>query len=87
MGFVIIATLQCKSAFRKKLQLLLLINLNLNINYIPTIMQNLLYSIAILLLIFWALGFFIYNTGATIHLLLLAAVGVVLLKIIKGEKV
>ena len=35
MGFAIIATLQCKSAFRKKLQLLLLINLNLNINYIP----------------------------------------------------
>jgi len=50
-------------------------------------MQNLLYPIVILLLIFWALGFFIYNTGSIIHLLLLAAVAVVLLKIIKGEKV
>ncbi|MGC4039263.1 MAG: lmo0937 family membrane protein [Flavobacterium sp.] len=50
-------------------------------------MQNLLYSIVILLLIFWALGFFIYNTGNVIHLLLLAAVVVILLKIIKGEKV
>jgi uncharacterized protein (DUF58 family) len=50
-------------------------------------MQNLLYSIVILLLIFWALGFFIYNTGAIIHILLILAVAVVLLKIIKGEKV
>lgn len=50
-------------------------------------MQNLLYSVAILLLIFWALGFFIYNTGAVIHLLLLAAFGIVMLKVIKGEKV
>ena len=52
-----------------------------------TVMQNLLYSIVILLLIFWALGYFIYNSGAIIHLLLIAAVIVVLLKIIKGEKV
>lgn len=56
-------------------------------NNFQTIMQNLLYSIVILLLIFWGLGFFIYNTGAIIHLLLLAAVAIVLLKIIKGEKV
>ncbi|MES2411484.1 MAG: lmo0937 family membrane protein [Bacteroidota bacterium] len=50
-------------------------------------MQHLLYSIVILLIIFWAFGFFVYNTGSIIHLLLLAAVGVVLLKIVKGEKV
>ncbi|MEO5776502.1 MAG: lmo0937 family membrane protein [Flavobacterium sp.] len=50
-------------------------------------MQHLLYSIVILLLIFWAFGFFIYNTGSAIHLLLLGAVAVILLKIIKGEKV
>ncbi len=50
-------------------------------------MQHLLYSLVILLLIFWAFGFFIYNTGSVIHLLLIAALGVVLLKINKGEKV
>lgn len=50
-------------------------------------MQNLLYSIVILLLIFWALGFFVYNTGSIIHVLLVAAVIVILLKIVKGEKV
>lgn len=50
-------------------------------------MHNLLYSIVILLLIFWALGFFMYNTGAIIHLLFLVAVIVVLFKIIKAEKV
>lgn len=50
-------------------------------------MQNLLYSIVILLLIFWALGFFIFNTGAIIHLLLLLAVIAILIKINKGQKV
>ncbi len=50
-------------------------------------MHNLLYSIVIFLLIFWALGFFIYNTGSVIHLLLLAAFAVVLFKVLKGEKV
>lgn len=55
---------------------------------ISTIMQNLLYSaVILLLLIFWALGFFIYNVGSIIHLMLLAAVIVLLFKIIKGEKV
>lgn len=51
------------------------------------VMQNLLYSIVILLLIFWALGFFVYNTGPIIHVLLIAAVIAILLKIVKGEKV
>ena len=50
-------------------------------------MQNLLYSIVLLILVFWALGFFIYNTGAAIHLLLLIDLIVVLLNIIREEKV
>ena len=52
-----------------------------------TIMQHFLYSIVILLLILWGLGFFIYNIGSVIHVLLIIVVIVVLLKIIKGEKV
>ena len=56
-------------------------------NNFETVMQNLLYSIAILLLIFWALGFFIFNTGAIIHLLLILSVVAVLIEINKREKV
>lgn len=50
-------------------------------------MQNLLYSVALLLVILWALGYFIYNIGSVIHILLIIAFIAVLLKIIKGEKV
>ena len=50
-------------------------------------MQNLLYTIAIVMLILWALGFFIYNTGFVIHILLLIAAIAVLLNIIKEKEV
>ena len=48
-------------------------------------MQNVLYGIAALFLFFWLIGFFIYNTGNVIHILLLIAVIAILLKIIKGN--
>jgi len=48
-------------------------------------MNNLLYIIAIILLIVWATGFFAFNAGSIIHLLLLIAVIAVLLRIIKGS--
>lgn len=49
-------------------------------------MQNLLYTAALVLLILWAFGFFVYNTGAIIHVLLVIAVIAILLNIIKGKE-
>lgn len=49
-------------------------------------MNNLLYTIAILLVIFWAIGFFAYNVGAIIHILLVIAAISILLRIIQGKK-
>lgn len=50
-------------------------------------MNNLLYLIAVLLVIFWALGFFVYKTGGLIHILLVIAVVAILLRIISGKSV
>ncbi|MDP4265011.1 MAG: lmo0937 family membrane protein [Bacteroidota bacterium] len=50
-------------------------------------MGNLLYTIAVILLIGWLLGFFIFNMGAAIHILLVVAVVIILLRIIEGRKV
>lgn len=48
-------------------------------------MQNLLYMIAVVLVILWALGYFIYSAGALIHLLLVIAVIAILLRIIRDK--
>lgn len=50
-------------------------------------MGNLLYLVAIILIIFWAIGFFAYSAGSIIHILLVIALISVLLRIISGEKV
>jgi len=49
-------------------------------------MGNLLYIIAVVLIICWAIGFFAYSLGSIIHLLLLLAVIAILLRIIQGRK-
>ncbi len=49
-------------------------------------MGNLLYVIAVILIIAWAIGFVGYNLGGIIHILLVIAVIAVLLRVIKGEK-
>jgi len=49
------------------------------------ILGNLLYLIAIVLIIGWAIGFFVYGIGGLINLLLLIAIIVVVLRIIKGN--
>ena len=49
-------------------------------------MSNLLYTVAVLLVILWALGFFVYSFGNIIHILLVIAVIAVLLRLIKGGK-
>lgn len=50
-------------------------------------MSNLLYLVAVVLIIFWAIGFFAYSAGGIIHVLLVIAVISILLRIIQGKKV
>lgn len=50
-------------------------------------MGNLLYFIAILLVIGWALGFFAFSAGGIIHALLVLAVIAVLFRLIRGKAV
>ena len=49
-------------------------------------MGNLLYLIAVVLLIIWAIGFFAYSAGDIIHVLLVIAIISILLRIISGNK-
>ncbi len=49
-------------------------------------MGNILYIIAVILIIGWAVGFIGYNTGAIIHVLLVIALVAVILRIIQGRK-
>ncbi|MEK6880716.1 MAG: lmo0937 family membrane protein [Nanoarchaeota archaeon] len=47
--------------------------------------QNILYYIAIILVIIWVLGFFVlHNTKPLLHLLLVLSVIAILLRIIQG---
>ncbi|CAN5886945.1 hypothetical protein BH11BAC7_BH11BAC7_10210 [soil metagenome] len=48
-------------------------------------MSNLLYVIAVILLISWAIGFFAYSAGGLIHILLVIAVVAVILRLIRGK--
>jgi hypothetical protein len=50
-------------------------------------MRNILYLIAVVLVIFWAIGFFAYSVGWLIHILLILAVIAVLLRLIRGDKI
>ncbi|WP_299211491.1 lmo0937 family membrane protein [uncultured Dokdonia sp.] len=50
-------------------------------------MRSLLYIIAVILVIGWALGFFVYSVGGLIHILLVIAVIAVLLRLIGGKGV
>jgi len=49
-------------------------------------MRDLLYLVAVLLVIFWAIGFFAYSAGAIIHILLVIALISVLLRVIQGKR-
>jgi hypothetical protein len=50
-------------------------------------MGNLLYIIAVILLIAWAIGFVGYNAGGIIHILLVIAIIAVILRLIQGKKI
>ncbi len=49
-------------------------------------MGNLLYLIAVVLVIAWAVGFFSYGATGLIHILLVIAAVAVLLRIIQGNR-
>ena len=49
-------------------------------------MGNILYLIAVVLIIMWAVGFFAYSAGSIIHILLVLALISILLNIIRGNK-
>ncbi|CAD0006379.1 lmo0937 family membrane protein [Flavobacterium sp. MMLR14_040] len=50
-------------------------------------MSNLLYTIAVILVILWALGFFVYSAGSIIHILLVIAIIAILFRLIKGREI
>lgn len=50
-------------------------------------MGSLLYLVAVVLLIGWLLGFFVFSVGSFIHLLLVFAVIAVLFRLIGGRSV
>jgi hypothetical protein len=50
-------------------------------------MGNLLYVIAVILIIGWAVGFLGYHTGGIIHILLVIAVIAIILRLIQGRKI
>jgi len=50
-------------------------------------MGNLLYVVAVILIIAWAIGFVGFHAGGIIHVLLVIAIIAVLLKVIQGKKI
>ncbi|MBL0309924.1 MAG: lmo0937 family membrane protein [Bacteroidetes bacterium] len=48
-------------------------------------MENLLYIIAVILVIGWAIGFLGFHAGGLIHILLVIALIAVLFRIIRGK--
>jgi hypothetical protein len=50
-------------------------------------MGNLLYVVAVVLIVAWAIGFVGFHVGGIIHVLLVIAIIAVLLRVISGRKV
>lgn len=50
-------------------------------------MGNLLYVLAVILVISWGIGFIGYGTGGIIHILLVIALISVILRVIQGQKI
>lgn len=49
-------------------------------------MGNILYIVAVILIISWAIGFVGYSAGGIIHVLLVIAIIAILLQVIQGKK-
>lgn len=50
-------------------------------------MGNLLYLVAVILIIAWLVGFIGYSAGGLIHILLVIAVVAILFQLIQGRKI
>ena len=50
-------------------------------------MGNLLYIVALILIIAWAIGFIGYSAGGIIHVLLVIAVIAILFRLIQGRRI
>jgi hypothetical protein len=50
-------------------------------------MSDLLYVIAVILIIGWLLGAFVFSVGSIIHVLLVIAVIAILIRLIRGRRV
>jgi hypothetical protein len=50
-------------------------------------MGNLLYIIAVILIIAWAIGFIGYSAGGIIHILLVIAVIAIIIRVIQGRRI
>jgi hypothetical protein len=48
-------------------------------------MNSLLYIIAVILIIGWLLGFFVFHAGSLIHVLIVIAVIAIILRLIRGN--
>jgi len=50
-------------------------------------MGSLLYVVAVILIIGWAVGFFAYSAGGIIHVLLVIAIIAILFNVIQGRRI
>jgi hypothetical protein len=50
-------------------------------------MGNILYTIAVVLLIVWGIGFVGFKTGGFIHLLLVIALMLIIIRLMKGKQI
>jgi uncharacterized membrane protein YtjA (UPF0391 family) len=50
-------------------------------------MGNLLYVVAVILIIAWAIGFIGYSAGGIIHILLVIAVIAIIIRVIQGRRI
>jgi len=51
------------------------------------LMRDLLYLIAVILIIGWLLGVFYFSAGAIVHVLLVLAVIAILFRVIRGDRI
>lgn len=75
----------CIASFKTSTYIFAVLNFSNNQKY--KTMGNLLYVIAVILIIGWAIGFIGFHAGGIIHLLLVIALIVVVLRVISGRKV
>jgi hypothetical protein len=50
-------------------------------------MNNSFYIVALILVVAWAIGFFVYSAGSIIHLLLIIAIIAIILRVIQSKKI